>query len=35
VQAAIRFYEKHGFRSSGKVSDFFGMPLYEYIKELR
>ena len=35
LQRAIRFYEKHGFRSSGKVSDFFGMPLYEYIKELR
>lgn len=29
------FYEKHGYRASGKVSDFFGMPLHEYAKYLR
>jgi len=31
---AVRFYEKHGYRHSGKVSDFFGMPLFEYAKSL-
>jgi ribosomal protein S18 acetylase RimI-like enzyme len=34
LQRAIRFYERHGYRPSGKVGDFFGMPLYEYVKEL-
>ncbi|MGA7524040.1 MAG: GNAT family N-acetyltransferase [Acidobacteriaceae bacterium] len=34
LQAAIRFYEKHGFRASGKIADFFGMRLYEYSKPL-
>jgi ribosomal protein S18 acetylase RimI-like enzyme len=29
---AIRFYERSGFSPSGKVRDFFGMPLYEYVK---
>jgi ribosomal protein S18 acetylase RimI-like enzyme len=33
LQQAVRFYEKHGFRASGRVSDFFGMPLFEYLKE--
>jgi ribosomal protein S18 acetylase RimI-like enzyme len=32
--AAQRFYEKSGFRRSGKITDFFGMPLIEYIKTL-
>ncbi|MGA9355158.1 MAG: GNAT family N-acetyltransferase [Terriglobales bacterium] len=32
--AAQRFYEKNGFSRSGKVTDFFGMPLIEYIKTL-
>src|SRR5262245_22531474 len=31
---AIRFYEAHGFCASGRVSDFFGMELFEYIKTL-
>jgi len=31
---AIAFYEKHGYRRSGNISDFFGMPLIEYIKRL-
>ena len=35
LQRAIRFYERNGYRRSGKVGDFFGMPLYEYIKNLR
>ena len=34
LQRAIRFYEKHGYRSTGKVGDHFGMPLYEYAKPL-
>ena len=32
LQRAIRFYERNGYNSSGKVTDFFGMPLYEYRK---
>lgn len=35
LQRAIRFYERHGYRASGRVSDFFGMPLLEYAKVLR
>lgn len=34
LQRAIHFYEKNGFRRSGKVRDFFGMPLFEYVKRL-
>ena len=34
LQRAIRFSEKHGFRPSGHVSDFFGMRLHEYVKQL-
>ncbi len=34
LQRAMRFYEKNGFRRTGKVSDFFGMPLIEYLKHL-
>jgi predicted N-acetyltransferase YhbS len=31
---AVQFYEAHGFRASGTVSDFFGMELFEYVKTL-
>ena len=31
---AIKFYETNGYRRSGRVTDFFGMPLVEYVKEL-
>jgi len=31
---AIRFYERHGFSRSLRISDFFGMRLYEYTKSL-
>ena len=31
---AMRFYEKNGYCRSGRVSDFFGMPLIEYQKTL-
>lgn len=34
LQRAIRFYERNGFRATGKVTDFFGMPLHEYVKRL-
>jgi len=35
LQRAMPFYERHGYRRSGKISDFFGMRLHEYVKELR
>jgi len=31
---AMRFYERNGFRRTGKISDFFGMTLIEYAKEI-
>ena len=31
---AMGFYEKNGYKKSGRVFDFFGMPLIEYEKEL-
>jgi GNAT superfamily N-acetyltransferase len=34
LHRAMRFYEKNGFSRTGKVSDFFGMPLIEYLKHL-
>jgi ribosomal protein S18 acetylase RimI-like enzyme len=34
LKAATKFYEKNGYRRSGRVADFFGMPLVEYVKEL-
>jgi ribosomal protein S18 acetylase RimI-like enzyme len=34
LQTAMRFYEKNGFRRSGKIKDFFGMTLFEYVKAL-
>jgi len=33
--SAMRFYERNGFRRTGKISDFFGMSLIEYAKQLR
>ncbi len=35
LQPAMRFYEKHGYVPSGETTDFFGMTLREYVKELR
>jgi ribosomal protein S18 acetylase RimI-like enzyme len=32
LQGAMRFYEKNGFTRTGKITDFFGMPLIEYAK---
>ena len=34
LAAAMKFYEKHGYHRSGKIGDFFGMPLIEYEKQL-
>jgi GNAT superfamily N-acetyltransferase len=34
LQRAMLFYEKHGFSKSGRVADFFGMELSEYVKML-
>ncbi len=34
LQRAMRFYEKNGFTRTGKIADFFGMPLIEYAKSL-
>jgi predicted N-acetyltransferase YhbS len=32
LHKAIQFYRTHGYEPSGRVTDFFGMPLYEYVK---
>lgn len=32
LHKAIQFYRKHGYEPSGRVTDFFGMPLHEYVK---
>ena len=34
LERAIRFYERCGYRATGLVKDFFGMPLFEYAKDL-
>jgi N-acetylglutamate synthase-like GNAT family acetyltransferase len=34
LERAVRFYERNGFHATGNVTDFFGMPLYEYAKRL-
>ncbi|HKD85224.1 MAG TPA: GNAT family N-acetyltransferase [Terriglobales bacterium] len=34
LRRAMRFYEKHGYRPSGRITDFFGMPLHEYVKAI-
>ena len=34
LQAAIRFYEKNGYQKTGRVSDLYGMPLVDYVKEI-
>jgi ribosomal protein S18 acetylase RimI-like enzyme len=35
LERAIRFYRRQGYVPSGVVKDFFGMPLFEYAKDLR
>lgn len=34
LKRAMQFYEKHGYRATGHVEDFFGMPLFQYRKQL-
>ena len=34
LRRAIRFYERRGFAPTGRVADFFGMPLHEYARSL-
>jgi ribosomal protein S18 acetylase RimI-like enzyme len=34
LERAIHFYEKNGFQPTGHVTNFFGMPLYEYAKTI-
>jgi ribosomal protein S18 acetylase RimI-like enzyme len=35
LERAMRFYERHGYRRSGRAQDFFGMQLIEYLKSLK
>ena len=34
LRPAMKFYERHGYKQSGRVTNFFGMPLVEYIKDI-
>jgi ribosomal protein S18 acetylase RimI-like enzyme len=34
LERAVRFYVRNGFRATGVIRDFFGMPLFEYVKQL-
>lgn len=34
LERAIRFYERNGFLRTGRVTDFYGMPLHEFVKRL-
>jgi ribosomal protein S18 acetylase RimI-like enzyme len=34
LKRAIHFYEKQGYRRTGAIEDFYGMPLHEFVKEL-
>ena len=31
---AMRFYVRQGYRATGRVEDFFGMEILEYVKDL-
>jgi GNAT superfamily N-acetyltransferase len=33
LHAAIKFYENNGYKRSGRLEDFFEMPLVEYVKQ--
>lgn len=35
LERAVRFYTKNGYRATGRITDFFGMPLYEYAKTIK
>ena len=34
LDRAMKFYEKHGYERSGRITDFFGMTLIEYAKKI-
>ena len=34
LERAVCFYKRNGFRPTGEVTDFFGMPLYQYAKTI-
>ena len=34
LERAIRFYTRQGYQPTGTTRDFFGMPVYEYAKNL-
>jgi len=34
LERAMGFYKRHGYSSTGKIFDFFGMRLHEYSKSL-
>ncbi len=34
LERAARFYERNGYRRTGRVTDFFGMPISEFVKRL-
>jgi len=34
LKRASRFYERNGYRRSGKITDFFGMVIHEYVKQI-
>ena len=33
LERASHFYRDHGYRASGKVDDYFGMKLFQYVKD--
>jgi GNAT superfamily N-acetyltransferase len=34
LQRAVAFYQRHGYRPTGRIRDFYGMPLFEHSKEI-
>ena len=34
LERAIRLYQRNGYHPTGRVTDFFGMPLYQYAKPI-
>lgn len=34
LERAVRFYRNYGYKSTGRVQDFYGMPLHEFARDL-
>ena len=34
LEPAMKFYQKNGYRRTGNLKDFFGMPLIEFAKQM-